>query len=110
MKGWSKKKAQRHGDGNVEYHVAGCEEIIPLVRLVRFFGKCIRVVEPRGEGMQWIEHDEKIDPKAYHRHLAKMATKEERQRKMAATEGVPLEFIQAGLMDTMLGENRDSLR
>lgn len=98
VKGWSEKKAKRHGDGTVEYHVAGCEEIIPLVRMVKYFGKCISVVMPSGEGMEWREHDEAIDPKAYHRHLAKMATKEERQRRMAATEGVQLEFIQTGLM------------
>jgi len=96
--GWSEKKAARHGDGNVEYHLAGCEEIVPLIRFVRFFGKCIRVVEPKGEGMEWKEHDEKTDLRAYHRHLAKLGTKAIRQQKMAATEGVDVEFIEKGLL------------
>ncbi len=99
---WSDTKALRHGDGTVEYHVAGCEEIIPLVRFVRFFGKSIRVVEAKGEGISWKEADEKIDPKGYHRHLANLATKEQRQAKMAATEGVDLEFIERGLMDPQI--------
>lgn len=103
--GWSEKKAARHGDGTVEYHVAGCEEIIPLTRLVQFFGKCIAVVEPKGEGMEWKEHDSAADPRAYHRHLAKVATKEERQRRMAATQGVDLEFIQRGLMEVGIDES-----
>lgn len=103
--GWSEKKATRHGDGSVEYHVAGCEEIIPLTRLVRYFGKCVAVVEPKGEGMAWKEHDFEQDPRAYHRHLAKLATKEQRQRRMAATQGVDLEFIQRGLMDAGIDES-----
>ncbi len=105
VKGWSEMKAARHGDGAVEYHAAGCEEIIPLTRLVKYFGKCIAVIEPKGEGMMWKEDDLNIDPRAYHRHLAKLATKEERQRRMAATQGVDLEFIQRGLMDTRIDES-----
>lgn len=98
VKGWSETKAARHGDGAVEYHAAGCEEIIPLIRLVRFFGPCIRSVLPKEKGT-WREHDAAIDPRAYHRHLAKLATKSERQNLMAATLGVHAEFIQTGLMD-----------
>lgn len=96
--GLSNIKAVRHGNGKVEFHLAGVEEIIPLVRLTRFFGKCIGVVNPQGEGMEWKEFDEKTDPRAYHRHLAKMATKEERQRRMAKTEGVDVEFLEKGLL------------
>jgi hypothetical protein len=96
--GWSEKKAKRHGDGAVEYHIAGCEEIIPLTRFVQYFGDCIAVVEPKGEGSEWLEPNNEKDARAYHRHLAKLATKEERQRLMAATQGVDLEFIQKGLM------------
>ncbi len=107
--GWSEKKAARHGDGAVEYHVAGCEEVIPLVRLVRFFGKCLEVVEPSGEGMEWKEPDLKTNPRAYHRHLAKLATKVERQKRMAATEGVDAEFIQKGLMSAGIDENATML-
>lgn len=101
VSGWSDKKAQRHGDGNVEYQVAGCEEVIPLTRLVRFFGKCIRVVEPVGEGMEWQEPNLAVDERAYYRHLAKLGTKMERQKRMAATQGVDLEFIERGLMETI---------
>ena len=53
--GYSATKAKRHGSGDVEFHVAGCEEIIPLVRLTRFFGRSIAVVDPTGEGMEWKE-------------------------------------------------------
>ena len=104
---WSETKASRHGDGAVEYHVAGCEEIIPLVRFVRYFGKSIRVVEPRGEGMEWKEMDKTIDSKGYHRHLAKVATKDQRQAKMAATEGVDFEFIERGLMEANIDGQDD---
>jgi hypothetical protein len=48
--------------------------------------------------MEWVEDDPTQDPRSYYRHLAKLATKEERQRRMAATQGVDLEFIQRGLM------------
>jgi hypothetical protein len=109
VKGWSDKKAERHGDGNVEYHVAGCEEIIPLTRFVRFFGKCLQVVEPVGAEMEWVEPDMEKDSRAYHRHLAKLATKVERQKRMAATQGVDLEFIQRGLMGTGIDSDIVSL-
>lgn len=96
--GWSETKADRHGDGAVEYHVAGCEEVIPLIRMVKNFGPCIRVVEPKGVGMEWKEANPDIDPYAYHRHLAKLATKVDRLHRMALIEGSPLEIIESGLM------------
>ena len=96
--GWSEQKALRHGDGKVEFHAAGCEEVIPLVRFAKYFGKSIAVINPKGEGMEWTEFDEKTDSVAYHRHLAKLATKKERQERMAATQGVTLEFIQEGMI------------
>lgn len=96
--GISHEKAKRHGDGTVEYHVAGCEEIIPEVRLVRFFGPCIQVFSPSENTASECEIPLDVDPKGYHRHLAKLATKEERQRRFAAMEGVDLEFIERGLM------------
>ncbi len=96
--GISNEKTKRHGDGAVEYHLAGVEEIIPQIRLVRFFGPCIRVVLPSETSADTCEIPLDVDPKAYHRHLAKLATKEERQRRFAAMEGVDLEFIERGLM------------
>lgn len=99
VSGWSERHAGHYGDGKVEYYVAGCEEIIPIARLVRYFGKCVTVVEPRGEGMEWKAYDPLTDTRAHQRHLAKLATKEERQRRMAAFEGVELEFIKTGLME-----------
>jgi hypothetical protein len=98
IEAWSEEKATRHGDGQVKYHLAGCEEIIPLVRLVRYFGPSIAVVEPRGEGLKWDAYDELVDKETYHRHLAKLATKEHRQQRMAATQGVGLEFIEEGVL------------
>ena len=100
--GWSEERAKRHGDGAVEYNAAGCEEIIPQIRLVRFFGPCIRVVQPSETTADTCEIPLDVDPKGYHRHLAKLATKEERQRRFAATEGVDLEFIEKGLMQNPL--------
>jgi hypothetical protein len=96
--GWSKEKEKRHGDGTVQYHLAGCEEIIPEVRLIRFFGPCIQVFAPSEELASVCETPLEVDPKAYHRHFSKLATKEERQRRFAAMEGVDLEFIEKGLM------------
>ena len=107
--GFSHERAKRHGDGKVEYHVAGCEEIIPEIRLVRFFGPCIRVVQPSETSTDTCEVPLDIDPKAYHRHLAKLATKEERQRRFAAMEGVDLEFIERGIMHQDLGGGNDDL-
>ena len=98
LSGWSEQKALRHGDGKVEYHAAGCEEIIPLIRFTKYFGPSIAVIKPKGEGMKWEEFDEKIDDIAYHRHLAKLATKEVRMEHLAATQGVTLEFIQEGVV------------
>ncbi len=95
---FSDVKASRHGDGTVEYLAAGCEEIIPLTRLVDFFGPCISVVEPTGEDMSWKEFDKDTNELAYNRHLAKMATKQARIEYMAATQGRDISFIEKGLV------------
>jgi hypothetical protein len=96
--GHSATKALRHGDGKVEYHVAGCEEIIPLLRIVRYFGRSIEVIIPVGEEAEWKETSEELDPHGYHRHLAKLATKDARQRYMAALEEMDIAYLKKGLM------------
>ena len=97
--GWSAARAERYGDGAVSFYVAGCEEIIPLVRFTKFFGPSIAIVEPQGEQLEWKEFPEEIDPKAYHRHHAKIATKESRQQVLASTEGVTPDYIKKGIMN-----------
>lgn len=96
--GWSEEKNKRHGDGKIEYHLAGCEEIIPQIRLIRVFGSCIKVFSPSEREVNHCETPLEVDPKAYHRHLAKLATKEARQRHFAEFEGVDLEYIEKGIM------------
>ena len=48
--------------------------------------------------MKWGEHDPERDAYAYYRHLAKLATKTERQHRMARAEGAELSIVTDGLM------------
>lgn len=93
---WSKEKEENYGNGNVEYHVAGCEEVIPLLRMVHYFGPCISVIVPQEVGLTSRDLAASGDIGAYHRHLAKLATKEDRMRKMAAFSGLPLSLLEEG--------------
>jgi len=64
MRGWSKDK------GEVFYHLAGVEEVIPLVRLVETYGPCIVPVMPEGEGTQIPRTDPVSQPDLWLRHVS----------------------------------------
>ncbi len=82
---------------NIEYPAVGGEEIIPLIRLVKYFGPSIGIVLPC-DGAKWKELDETIDPVAHRRHFAKLATKEKRQEHVAKSIGESLEIIEQGIL------------
>lgn len=93
MKGWSAEK------GEVFYHLAGCEEVIPLVRLVEAHGPCLAAIRPRGEGTQtYVVPDPVTQPELYARHLAKMGTKFERQSALLAAIGCDLSYLKGGIL------------
>ncbi len=80
------------------YHVAGCEEIIPLIRLTKNFGACIKVISPNEKNVLWGTNATN-DPTGYLNHLAKLATKDVRQQHMARLEGVDVSFLKEGILD-----------
>ncbi len=92
--GWVKEKETIVESGENRYHLAGVEEIIPLIRLGFLFGPCIAPVLPQGEGVkQWIAPDPTVDPGGFRRHTNKMGTKLARQAGMAAMENADLSYI-----------------
>jgi hypothetical protein len=97
--GWVKPTTPTVETGEYRYHLAGVEEIIPLVRLGFLFGQCIAPILPQGEGVkQWIAPDPTVDPEGFLRHVNKMGTKRERQSKMAAMENADLSYISGKVM------------
>ncbi len=96
--GHSTHLEEHFGEGKAEYHVAGCEEIIPLIRMTRIFGQCIKIVSASDSTLSWGSDREK-DPVGYQRHHAKLATKDARQRYMAGLEGESIDFLKTGLME-----------
>lgn len=81
------------------YDLAGVEEIVPLIRLVRTFGSCIAPILPRGDGVKiWKAPDPQNDPDGYTRHVNKLGTKFVRQSHFADQENTDLSFIKGGVM------------
>lgn len=82
------------------YDLAGVEEIIPLIKIVRTFGACIAPILPRGEGIStWNAPDPVTDPEGYIRHLNKLGTKFVRQSHFASEVNADLPFIKGGVME-----------
>ena len=79
------------------YHVAGCEEIIPLVHLTRNFGPCIKIITATETNLTWGAHPLK-DPEGYERHLAKIITKDARQQHMAGLVGADIAYLTEGMI------------
>jgi hypothetical protein len=94
VKGWSKEK------GEVFYHLAGVEEVLPLARLVETFGSCIAPILPQSEGVQRYEVPNKYThPELWLRHESKIGTKEHRQSMLLAAEnGYDFSWIKGGVM------------
>lgn len=95
--GWSDEKAKLDGSGEVEFPLAGSEEIIPLLRLTKFFGPSISVVVPSALAQE-SSFDHTKDIEGYRRHLAMVATKEKRQELMAKTQGESLDVLERSIL------------
>ncbi len=81
------------------YDLAGVEEIIPMIRLVRTFGPCLAPILPRGDGVKvWKAPDPKVDLEGYQRHLNKLQTKFVRQNYFATVEDADLSVLTGGVM------------
>lgn len=87
-------------DKNAEtfYHLAGVEEIIPLVRMIELYGPCIAPLLPKGGSKQWMRPDPVTDPDGAAREAKKMGTKFERQAGLATLVGADLSFLLGGVM------------
>lgn len=92
MRGWNQEK------GGVYYHLAGCEEVIPLARLVDTYGPCIAPILPADEAARYKVPDPKTEPELWLRHISKMGTKLERQSALLASAGYDTSFLRGGVM------------
>lgn len=79
------------------YERAGTEEVIPLIRLVREFGRCIAIIAPSGSRAYYAVPSASSNPDGFARHERKMATKTERQSQAARHLGVELGYLEHGL-------------
>lgn len=77
---------------------AGVEEIIPLLRLVRKYGKCIAAITSDAEGAAYKLPTQEEDPEEFLRNEKKFGSKLPRQKAMAAYVHGTLEELQAGVM------------
>lgn len=93
MRGWSSEK------GDVFYHLAGVEEVIPLARLAIKKGPCIAPILPRGEGVKQYQAPDPVkEPELWLRHVSKMGTKIERQSALLAQIDCDLTILKGGVM------------
>ncbi len=89
--------------GKVFYQLSGTEEIIPLVRLIEIYGKCLASITPIGEGeKKYRIPDPKTNSELYLRHIAKMATKLKRQAVMLDSVNKKPSWLKNGLIDGVL--------
>lgn len=96
----SRAEAWDSGKGHWSYDLAGVEEIVPLIRLMRTFGPCIAPVLPRGDNVLiWKAPDSRNDPEGYIRHVNKLGTKFVRQSHFADQEHADLSFLQGAVME-----------
>lgn len=83
---------------DVFYPQAGVEEILPLTRLVKLFGKCLAPMRPLAVST-WVVPDPVTDPEGALRHKKKLGTKFERQLFHAAYLGTDFSVLRSGVMD-----------
>jgi hypothetical protein len=77
----------------------GVEEVIPLARLVEYFGPCLAPILPQGPGVQECRvPDPKTEPDLLARHMTKMSTKFKRQAELLALVGKDPSFLKGGVM------------
>ncbi len=79
------------------YALGGVEEIIPLIRLIKFNGACIAPIMP-STGAEEQLYQLPTDPELLKRHFSKMGTKKERQAHFAMREMCDLSYIKTGIM------------
>ena len=93
MRGW------HEDNGDVYYHLAGVEEVVPLARMVELFGECLAPVLPQGEGVKRYEApNPATETELYLRHTQKMGTKLERQTAHLVSIGCDPSVIEGGIM------------
>jgi len=98
--GYSPEMPGSENPGNVQYHITGVEEVIPLARMVENFGPCIAPIVPRGAGVQrYITPDPKTEPKLWQRHWAKMGTKLLRQEYLLGLIKKHVSYLEGGVME-----------
>jgi len=77
------------GEEEYVYAYAGVEEMVPIIRLVRKYGRCIAPIDPKVKGVWKIPAGEA----AQKRERLKNLSKTDRQRRVCEVEGVPLDFV-----------------
>ncbi len=87
-------------EGDKKHMLVGASHIIPLIRMVEFFGPCIGVVVPPSDH-RWDTFDKDKDKEWYERHVTSSATSSEREKKMAGLIGKTLEDIEKGVMEVV---------
>lgn len=92
VRGWSSEA------GEVYYHLAGVEEVIPLARMVAAHGPCIAPILPVDERARYRVPDRKREPENYARHLKKMGTKEGRQNSHLYFAGFDPTYLEGGIL------------
>jgi hypothetical protein len=92
MRGWKEEF------GEVYYHLAGVEEMIPLARMADLYGECIAPIMPFSEGKDQV-YQIPTDPDLLKTYLKKMGTKLERQITFLTMEGVDTSFLKGGVME-----------
>lgn len=94
MRGWNEEK------GDVYYHLAGVEEVIPLARMIETYGQCIAPIMPSCEGVQgYIVPNPATQLELWERHIAKKGTKFERQFALLSSIGVDMSVLKGGVME-----------
>ena len=92
LRGWHAEK------GDVFYHLAGCEEVIPLAHLVDLLGPCIAPILPTDRTAQYQAPNPATEPDLWARHLSKLGTKTERQSALLASVGYDLSYLKGGVI------------
>lgn len=92
MRGWSPVL------GEVYYHVAGVEEVIPLARMVAAYRPCIAPILPADESARYRVPDRVREPENYERHHKKLGTKEPHQNAHLIFAGFDHTYLEGGIL------------
>ncbi len=92
LRGWDEK------EGDKWYPIAGVEEVVPLARLVDYYGQCIAAVLPEQSSENYQVPDPVQEPELHERHIKKMATKKVRQAELLSLAGYELSWLAKGVL------------